>query len=157
MGLIVNDWISLLPFLGAVMLVRASGVMFMPGGWYKTLDKPSWTPPNWLFGPAWTMLYPMIAVAGWLVWQANGVGAALVAWALNLVLNATWSWLMFGRRRVALALADALGMVATIIAFIWLALPHSGTAAALFGPYLAWTLFATALNAEILKRNPQHA
>lgn len=153
----MTDWLSLLPFLGAVTLVGASGVMFMPGDWYKTLDKPSWTPPDWLFGPAWTTLYLMIAVAGWLVWQADGIGPALVAWAINLVLNAVWSWLMFGRHRVMLALADAAGMVTTIVAFIWFAQPHSSTAAALFIPYLAWTLFATALNADILRRNPRYA
>jgi benzodiazapine receptor len=151
------DLLSLAPFLVMVTLVGASGVMFMPGDWYKTLDKPSWTPPDWLFGPAWTALYLMIAVAGWLVWQADGIGLPLAAWAMNLVLNAAWSWLMFGRHRVMLALVDAAGMAATIVAFIWLALPHSPAAAALFIPYLAWTLFATALNAEILKRNPRYA
>lgn len=153
----MTDWISLLPFLGAVTLVGASGVMFMPGAWYKGLNKPSWTPPDWLFGPAWTVLYLMIAVAGWLTWQAAGFGPALLAWSLNLVLNAAWSWIMFGRHRVGLALADAVGMVATIVAFIVLAFPHSPTAAGLFLPYLAWTLFATALNADILRRNPQFA
>lgn len=153
----MTDWISLLPFLGAVTLVGASGVVFMPGAWYKTLDKPAWTPPDWLFGPAWTTLYLMIAVAGWLAWRAHGFGLALGAWSLNLILNAGWSWLMFGCHRVALALAVAGGMVATIIAFIALAHPHSTGAAALFLPYLAWTLFATALNAEILRRNPQFA
>lgn len=151
------DWITLLPFLGAVTLIGASGVMFMPGDWYKTLDKPSWTPPDWLFGPAWSVLYLMIAVAGWMAWQADGFGPALVAWCLNVAFNAAWSWLMFGRRRVALALADAGGMIATIVAFIVLVYPHSPTAAALFLPYLAWTLFAAALNADILRRNPQYA
>lgn len=153
----MTDWISLLPFLGAVTLVGASGVLFMPGAWYKTLDKPTWTPPDWLFGPAWTALYLAIAVAGWLTWQEDGFGAALAVWMINLVLNATWSWLMFGRHRIGVALADAIGMVATIVAFIVLAHPHSPTAAALFVPYLAWTVFATALNADILRRNPQFA
>lgn len=153
----MTDWISLLPFLTAVTAVGASGALFMPGDWYKTLQKPSWTPPDWLFGPAWTVLYLMIAIAGWLVWQADGFGPALFAWSLNLILNAAWSWLMFGRHRVALALADAAGMLATIVAFIVLAYPHSSTAAALFLPYLAWVLFATALNVDILRRNPQYA
>ena len=62
----MTDWISLLPFLTAVTAVGASGALFMPGDWYKTLQKPSWTPPDWLFGPAWTVLYLMISIAGWL-------------------------------------------------------------------------------------------
>lgn len=148
------DWITLLPFLAAVFVVALSGALFMPGDWYKSLDKPSWTPPDWLFAPAWTLLYILIAIAGWLVWKQAGFGAALAVWAANLIFNGAWSWLMFGRRNIALALLDACAMLATIIAFIALAQPNSGTAAALFVPYLAWVLFATALNWSILQRNP---
>ena len=147
------DWLSFLPFLIAVVVVAASGALFMPGEWYRTLDKPTWTPPDWLFGPAWSLLYLLIAIAGWLVWTAEGIGLALAVWALNLVINGAWSWLMFGRRRIAAALFDALGMLATIVAFILLAWPASRTASLLFLPYLAWVTFATALNASILQRN----
>jgi tryptophan-rich sensory protein len=153
----MSDWLTLLPFLAAVFIVALSGAVFMPGAWYKSLDKPAWTPPDWLFAPAWTVLYLLIAVAGWLVWQAQDRGPALAVWALNLAFNGAWSWLMFGRRQIAAALADALAMLATIVAFIWLALPVSSTAAWLFVPYLAWTAFATALNWAILQRNPAAA
>jgi len=151
------DWLSLLPFIAAVLVVALSGALFMPGRWYRSLDKPSWTPPDWLFGPAWTVLYLMIAIAGWLVWRSAGLGAALAIWVLNLVLNAAWSWLMFGRRRIAAALVDAIAMLVTIIAFMIVAWPSSETAAWLFAPYLAWVAFATALNASILRRNPAAA
>jgi tryptophan-rich sensory protein len=149
------DWITLLPFLAAVFAVAMSGAVFMPGDWYKSLRKPSWTPPDWLFGPAWTLLYLLIAIAGWLVWREVGLGLTLGIWGLNLVLNAAWSWLMFGRHQIRAALMDAIGMLTTIVAFIWAAWPVSPTAAALFVPYLAWTAFATALNWAILQRNPQ--
>lgn len=149
----MGDWMSFLPFLGAVVLTAISGALFMPGDWYKTLEKPSWTPPDWLFGPAWSVLYLMIAFAGWLVWKAQGVGPALGVWALHLVFNFGWSWLMFGRHQIGAALADALAMLATIIGFLLLAWPVSQTAALLFLPYLAWVSFATLLNYDILRRN----
>lgn len=149
----MQSWISLLPFIAAVVVVAVSGAVFMPGDWYKTLNKPAWTPPDWLFAPAWSVLYLMIAVAGWLVWQEDGFGLSLGIWSLNLVLNASWSWLMFGRHDIRAALMDALAMVITIIGFIVSAWPISGTAAVLFLPYLAWTIFAAALNWAILNRN----
>lgn len=99
----------------------------------------------------------MIAVAGWLIWSTNGAGLALVMWALNLVFNALWSWLMFGRHRIGLALADAMAMLITIVGFILLARSLNPTAALLFLPYLGWVIFATALNFEILQRNPSAA
>lgn len=146
--------LSFLPFIAIVIGVAASGAIFMPGEWYRSLNKPSWTPPSWLFAPAWSILYLMIAIAGWLVWRAAGFGPALAVWALNLVFNAAWSWLMFGRRQIAVALLDALAMFVTIVAFIILAWPISTGASWLFVPYLAWVSFAAALNANILKRNP---
>lgn len=150
----MSDWLTLLPFLAAVVIVAASGALFMPGAWYKTLDKPVWTPPDWLFGPAWTILYVLIAIAGWRVWSVAGFATALVVWCVNLAFNAAWSWLMFGKRRMDLALADAIAMLITIVAFIALALPRDRTAAYLFVPYLVWVLYATALNWSILRRNP---
>lgn len=153
----MNDVLSFLPFFAAVFVVAISGSLFMPGEWYETLDKPAWTPPNWLFAPAWTVLYVMIAAAGWLVWREDGFNLALAVWAANLVFNAAWSWLMFGRRQIGLALIDAIAMLATIIAFMALAWPLSETAALLFLPYLAWVAFATLLNWSILRRNPAQA
>lgn len=153
----MGTWLSLLPFLAVVAAAAVSGAVFMPGDWYASLNKPSWTPPDWLFPPAWTVLYVMIAVAGWLIWSTNGAGLALVMWALNLVFNALWSWLMFGRHRIGLALADAMAMLITIVGFILLARSLNPTAALLFLPYLGWVIFATALNFEILQRNPSAA
>jgi translocator protein len=153
----VPTWIDLLPFVVAVVVVALSGAYFTPGAWYKALDTPAWTPPDWLFGPAWTILYVMIAIAGWLVWRAEGFGLALSVWGANLVFNAAWSWLMFGRHQIEAAFADALAMLVTILGFMWAAWPVSQAAALLFLPYLFWTAFAAFLNWAILQRNPQAA
>lgn len=150
----MSDWMSLLPFIAVVFVVALSGALFMPGDWYRSLNKPTWTPPDWLFGPAWTILYLLIAVAGWLVWKSAGFGPALAVWTLNLAFNAAWSWLMFGRRQITAALVDALGMLVTIVAFMILAWPSSETATWLFAPYLAWVMFAATLNTSIMLRNP---
>jgi len=144
---------SFMPFLLAVVLVASSGAAFVPGEWYRSLRKPKWTPPNWVFAPAWLLLYLLIGIAGWLVWQAEGVGLALALWFANLLFNAAWSWLMFGRREIGNALADAVAMLVTIVGFIFAAVPTSPLAAALFLPYLVWVAYATALNWSIFKLN----
>lgn len=149
----MSDVLSFIPFLVAVVAIAASGAVFRPGEWYLSLDKPWWTPPSWLFAPAWSVLYLMIAIAGWLVWKQAGFGLAFGFWILNLAANAAWSWLMFGRRQMALALVDAIAMLITILAFIRFASPISPAAAWLFVPYLAWVTFASALNLSLLLRN----
>ncbi|MDO8943474.1 MAG: TspO/MBR family protein, partial [Desulfobacterales bacterium] len=119
-------------FVILVVVTAGSGVFFKPGEWYRGLSKPFWTPPNWLFGPVWSVLYIMIAVAGWLVWRADPGSPALWLWGLQLLLNGAWSWLFFGRRRMDLAFADLVAMWLTIAAFIVVALPLSQIAGLLF-------------------------
>jgi translocator protein len=153
----MGEYLSFIPFLSIVFAAGMTGFAFMPGHWYATLRKPSWTPPDWLFGPAWTVLYIMIAIAGWKVWSAEGFGAAVAIWAVNICLNAAWSWLMFGRHRIGWAFIDAMAMLATILMFIVAARQVSPIAALLFVPYLGWVAFATALNFEILQRNSSAA
>lgn len=145
--------LSLIVFLIVTGAAAATGALFMPGEWYKALAKPWWTPPDWLFGPAWTVLYVMIAVGGWLVWRETGLGVVIAIWVAQLVLNAAWSWVMFGLHRIDLALIDAGLMLISIVAFMLAAWPVSQTAALLFVPYLAWVSFATALNFAILRLN----
>lgn len=146
-------YLTLLPFILAVALVAAVGGTFKPGAWYLALAKPTWTPPGWLFAPVWSVLYVMIAVAGWLVWRKAGFGLVLGIWALQLVLNMAWSWIMFGQHQIGWALVDIIGLWLAIAAFTLLAWPLSPTAAALFVPYLAWVSFATALNFAIWRLN----
>ena len=123
--------------------------------WYVELPKPSWNPPNAIFGPVWTVLYALMAIAAWLVWRTRDqgdVGAALVLFAAQLALNVMWSVVFFGLRRPAAA--------ALVIALLWLAIAatiyafavHAALAALLLLPYLAWVSFATALNVAIARR-----
>ena len=149
--------ISLFVFIGLAVVTAMTGILFQPGEWYKSLDKPSWTPPDWLFGPVWSVLYLMMAVAGWLVWTGLGMSAALVLWGLQLVLNGMWSWLFFGRRRMDLAFVDVVFLWLSIAGFILVVAASIPVAALLFAPYLLWVTIASALNLSVWRRNPQAA
>jgi tryptophan-rich sensory protein len=143
-------------FLLACFAAATTGAVFRPGAWYDQLDKPSWTPPDWAFPVAWTLLYIAIGVAPWLVWREAGfTGAALplAVWAVQLLLNAAWSWLFFGLRRMDLAFAEVLALWLSIALMIALFLPVSVTAGLLMIPYLVWTSFAAALNLAVWQRN----
>ncbi|MEI2387905.1 TspO/MBR family protein [Breoghania sp. JC706] len=140
-------------FIVIVILAAASGAIFKPGPWYETLRKPSWTPPKWAFPAVWTVLYILIAYAGWLVWDAAGWSLPLLFWALQIVLNAAWSALFFGRRRMDLALGDIALLWFAIACFIVAAWPASQLAAILFLPYLAWVTAAGLLNFSVLRLN----
>ena len=142
-----------LVFAGLCFVAALSGALFKPGAWHAALAKPSWHPPNWLFGPAWGVLYLMIATAGWMVWNAAGWSTALAAWGAQLVLNAAWSWLFFGLRRPDLAFAEVLLLWLSIAACVVLFAPISTTAALLMLPYLAWVAFASALNFAMWRLN----
>ena len=144
----------LIVFFLVTAAAAVSGAQFLPGEWYAHLIKPAWTPPNWVFGPVWTVLYIMIAVSGWLAWRRLGFGRAVYVWVAALVANGLWSWLFFGLHRVELAMADLALLVALIVAFIASTWRTERTAAALFVPYLAWVAYAGTLNAAILVLNP---
>ena len=126
-------------------------------GFYATLDRPAWAPPAWLFGPAWTVLYLLMATGAWMVGRADGPGrgAALGLYVVQLVANAAWTWIFFAWRRGAWAFAEVLVLLAlvalTLVAF-WRVRPVAG---ALLVPYLAWVTFATALTWSVWRRNPE--
>lgn len=145
--------ISLFFFCFLVASAASTGILFEPGGWYVGLSKPEWTPPNWIFPVAWTILYIVIAVAGWLVWQAEGLKSALIVWGVGLLLNGLWSYLMFGLHDVGLALADLVALWLATLAFIVLAWNVDRRASYLFIPYLLWLTYAGALNGWILSAN----
>lgn len=140
-------------FFMIVLVAASSGAIFKPGEWYDRLRKPSWTPPDWAFPVAWSVLYFMIAIAGYLVWMVDPTSPAMVLWAAQLVLNAAWSWLFFGRRDMLTALADVMGMWLCILGFIIAAWPIAPTASLLFVPYLIWVSIASALNFTVWRMN----
>ena len=148
---------ALLVFCLLVAAAALSGAFFKPGEWYDRLRKPDWNPPKWVFPVVWTILYAFIAVAGWLIWEEVGFGAALVVWGIQLFLNAAWSWLFFGIRRMDWAFWDVGGLLVSILLFVVIAWPISTVAALLFLPYLAWVSTATLLNWTIWTLNPNAA
>ncbi|MBX6331484.1 MAG: tryptophan-rich sensory protein [Gemmatimonadaceae bacterium] len=128
------------------------------GAFYRQLARPAWAPPGWLFDPVWTVLYLLIGIAAWLVWEARGVRGARVALALfvvQLAVNALWTWLFFAWRRGALALVDVVVLWVLIVitaALFWRVRPLAGV---LLLPYLGWVTFASALTYAVWQRNPQ--
>ena len=148
-----------LTFLLAVIAAAAIGGLFTGPGvrnWYPSLNRPTWTPPPWLFGPVWTLLYLGMAVAGFLAWRKAGFAGAkwaMLLFTLQLILNAAWSWIFFGQRQPGWAFAEIVllwtSILATTIAFFRV----SRTAGMLFVPYLLWVTFAAALNWTICRLN----
>jgi benzodiazapine receptor len=129
-------------------------------GWYADLAKPAWTPPDWIFGPVWTLLYLMMAIAAWLVWRQDGfagVKLPLALFAIQLVLNSLWSVLFFGLQSPGAAAVEIVllwvAILATLIAF-W---RRSKLAGGMLMPYLAWVGFAAVLNFAIWRLNPAGA
>jgi benzodiazapine receptor len=140
-----------------VLVTASSGAIFKPGPWYENLHRPSWTPPNWAFPVVWSILYILIGVSGWMVWQTEGVGLAMGLWLLQLILNAAWSWLFFGMRRMDLAFIDVCALFLSILAYIAVASAVSPLAALLFVPYAAWVATAATLNRAVWLLNPEAA
>ncbi|MFO0905742.1 MAG: TspO/MBR family protein [Pirellulales bacterium] len=152
-------WIGLVFFL--VVCLGAGGLGALATtpeieGWYKTLAKPSWNPPDYVFGPVWTTLYVLMAVAAWLVWKPAGFRAAAMPLALfggQVVLNIAWSFIFFGLHQPGWAFVEIvilwLAIVATTASFF----RCSQIAGWLLAPYLAWVSFAALLNMAIWRIN----
>lgn len=147
-------WLALVGFLALSFVGALPGAAFPPGEWYAELSKPSWTPPSWVFGPAWTTLYCMMGVAAWLVWRERGLRSReLGAWGVQLALNALWTPLFFGLRRPDLAFVEIVLLWLAVAATLTLFLRARRLAGLLLVPYLAWVSFAAALNAALWSAN----
>lgn len=156
----MHTWLGAIPYVILCQLVGAVGALTTETGgspWYEALEKPSFQPPGWVFGPVWTLLYALMGIAAWRVWRLGvarpGVRRALTLFGVQLGLNAIWSPIFFGAHAIGIALgvltALWLALVLTIVAFR----PLDKTAALLLTPYLAWVTFATVLNASIVALN----
>lgn len=150
---------TVLRFLAFVLVCQLAGfigsIFTTPSipGWYAGLVKPSFNPPNWVFAPVWTLLYLVIAIAGWRTWQRGSRTAPMTAWFIQLGLNFIWSPVFFGAHRIGLALAIIVALLAAILCFIVTAWPRDHVASWLFMPYAAWVAFATLLNAALWHLN----
>ncbi|PSM15690.1 TspO/MBR family protein [Stenotrophomonas maltophilia] len=149
-------------FLGWLAITFAAAAL---GAWasstaatfYASLELPTWAPPAGVFGPVWTLLYALMAVAAWRVWRERGwrgAQPALLLYLLQLAVNALWSWLFFGWKLGAVAFADILLLIALVCAAVVTFARVNRVAAILLLPYLAWISFACALNYAVWQANP---
>ena len=155
-----SSWIGLVVLL--MVCVGAGGLGAMAttpeiDGWYKTLIKPSWNPPSYVFGPVWTTLYILMAIAAWLVWQPAGFSRSarmpLALFGLQLVLNVGWSWIFFGMHQPGWAVVEIVVLWLAILATMAAFFRRSTLAGWLLAPYLAWVSFAAFLNYAIWQLN----
>ena len=140
-------------FLAACFAAGSTGTLFMPGEWYERLKKPWWTPPNWLFPVAWSILYVCMAAAGARAATSPDNAVAMAFWALQIALNGLWAPVFFGLRRIRLGMwvlsALWLSVAVTLVA-LW---QVDAVAGLLFVPYLAWVSVAGALNLSVQRLN----
>lgn len=136
-------------FLGSLPNIRAIPT------WYAVLRRPSWTPPNRVFAPVWTLLYLLMAIGAWRCWLAVGFGEWTVAFAVQLGLNLAWSWIFFGLQKIGLALVEIAVLWAAILGCLLVMGSIDLAAGFLLLPYLLWVSFALSLNAGFwaLNRN----
>ena len=150
---------SVLGALAALALTFGAayvGSRFPVDEWYASLTKPPWNPPNWLFGPVWSILYLLMAISVWLVWKKEGISGAILplsVFLIQLILNATWSWLFFGLNEPVLAFVEILGLWVAILVNIVLFWRISSISGILLLPYLAWVSFAAFLNYTLWRLN----
>jgi len=150
---------GLIVFLTICFIAAAiGGIVTGPAidGWYETLEKPSWQPPAWVFGPVWTMLYLLMAIAAWLVWRSAGARSAAVPlslFAVQLVLNVAWSWTFFYLQRPGWAVLELIVLWVAIALTTLAFFRRSPVAGGLMLPYLAWVTFAGVLNFTIWRLN----
>jgi translocator protein len=138
----------LLAVLGIGLLI---GTVTLPDGWYAALAKPSFNPPSWVFGPVWTVLYVLIAIAGARTWE-RGIGGFRL-WLGQMALNFAWSPVFFGLHRPGLALVVIVALLIAILMFIADRWRADRVSALLFVPYAAWVGFASVLNVAIVTLN----
>jgi tryptophan-rich sensory protein len=141
----------------AVAVAGLGALMTDLGPWYVALRKPSWQPPDWLFGPAWTLIFGLCALSGYLAWRnapnRGGRDGVIALFALNAFLNVFWSALFFRLKRPDWALPESGLLWLSILLMIVALFRYSKTASALLVPYLAWVLFATVLNWAVVELN----
>lgn len=149
----MDFWLFLI-FFGATCAAAATGAMFPTGPWYKSLNKPSWTPPDWVFPVAWTSIYLLIAFAGARVGVLDGNGYALAFWGLQIACNTLWTPVFFGLRNLKASLPIMVGLWVAVFGCTITHFQLDTWAGLAFLPYLAWVTVAAALNFTVVRLNP---
>lgn len=148
-----SGWALVVLLLITFAAPAVSAFIEMPGAWYAGLNKPAWNPPAWLFGPVWTLLYTLMAVAAWLVWKRVGLDKPLPLYFVQLALNAAWTPIFFSAHAIVPALIVIVALWVAILV-TWLSFRRvSALAGWLFVPYLGWVSFATYLNFTLWRLN----
>jgi translocator protein len=150
----VRSALALVGFILVTFCAPLAGMSSPPGDWYASLNKPAWNPPSWIFGPVWTALYLMMAVAAWLVWRRNGWRRPLWLYSTQLLLNAAWTPVFFGAREIGWALVVIVVLWTAILYTLLAFLRVSKAAGWMLVPYLVWVSFAAVLNFTLWRMNP---
>jgi benzodiazapine receptor len=140
-------------FLLACAAAAATGIIFKPGPWYRALQKPSFTPPDWLFPVAWTTIYLLLAWAGYRLTLFPGSETALALWAAQIALNTLWTPVFFGANRIVTAMVILALLWIVVAALMVTALRLDTVTGLILLPYLAWLSVAAALNFSIMRHN----
>ena len=148
------DWILFCIFLAATFAAGATGAMFPTGEWYKQLNKPSWTPPNWLFPIAWTSIYLLMSFAGARVAVLEGSAYAMAFWAMQIAFNALWTPVFFGLRNLKGSLPVMAGLWVSVLGCLVAHFMLDPLAGLALVPYMLWVTFAASLNIALVRLNP---
>ena len=150
-------WLTFCIFFAACLGAGVTGGLFPPGAWYRSLSKPSWTPPDWVFPVTWMVLYVCMALAGARVAGAPDNGIAMAFWAMQIAFNGLWTPVFFGLRKIRLGMAVVCVLWLSVLSAMIALWRVDQIAGLLFAPYLVWVTIAAALNASIWRLNPEAA
>ncbi len=150
-------WFTFCIFFAACLGAGVTGGLFPPGEWYRNLNKPTWTPPDWVFPVTWLVLYICMALAAARVAGMPGNGVALAFWSMQIAFNALWTPVFFGLKNIRLGMAVVLVLWAIVLCTLLALWQVDWIAGALFVPYLIWVTIASALNAAVWNLNRKEA
>ena len=153
-----QTWLGLLAWILVSFLPSATAAFVDTGPWYDALNRPAWTPPSWVFGPVWTVLYLLMGIAAWRIWLKHGFAdRALVLFLVHLILNAAWTWLFFGMHMLGVAAFEIVVLWAMILALVVMFWQRDRLAGALLVPYFLWVTYASTLSIGFAMMNPAGA
>lgn len=150
-------WLTFCIFFAACLGAGVTGGLFPPGPWYRQLNKPSWTPPDWVFPVTWMVLYVCMAAAAARVASLPDNGIAMAFWAMQIAFNGLWTPVFFGLRKIRLGMAVVSVLWASVLCTLIALWQVDLIAGLLFVPYLIWVTIASALNAAVWRLNPDEA